>query len=486
MSEIDQPHVRLNKRPAKDRALGMGVAFAGTGAGKPQYRLPDEIIEHYINNFDSQRAGKSFHVMRKEKLGTEVLYETTLQHTIEDCMVDAARLALVKSNMGINDIAEIHISTVSPRDKICRARSKIIEKLGYNIAPIIELSHGCAGSLYAIESARRAVLIKGKPMLAIAGDDVRQYVIDLKDWAQAGIFGAGAGAAVLVPAEKNLGLYPLNFWTDPLITKCAYMKPMTEKFHMEGKKLGYLAPETYHSFFTHILEEYNIDRDNVCIIPHQLNGNLIELFRQQAKLRMDQILNIVNRFGNTSNGSVLLALDHALTYRLKLGDIGILFGVGAGFDFGYTVYLPDRDLRQQFSIKILLAEDDPQELGRKAEMYRVYLPELVGFPQNATLVIYVSRSKEETIEMSKIIKPDLLDFTQRIGNISAVKIIKQVTDLLGPIPAIINSAPSDAEEISAYENLKLITIFPPDYIMKGNESQYLDKVLEFMYRSNII
>ncbi|RJQ17148.1 response regulator [Candidatus Woesearchaeota archaeon] len=472
--------------PVKERDLETQVAIAGTGGVHPPYLLDDAVIEHFVHNFDPKRAKKTFAQVRREKLGTELLFQTRPEYTIEDCMADAAKQALERAGMTMSDIAEIHISTVSPTDRISRSRSAVSEKLGVNNIPIMELSHGCAGSLYALESGRRASLLKNAPILVIAGDDVRRDVINLQDWAQSGIFGSGAGSAILVPVKNGKGLHPVNFWTDTTITPYARMDPMTGKFAMDGKKLGELAPATYHAFLDYLLQAYNLPKDKVYVIPHQLNGHLIEEFRKQAELREDQVLNIVNRFGNTSNGSVLLALNHAITHRLKIGNYGVIFGVGAGFDKACSIYEPDRELILPRVIKILIADDEQGVRESKVMGYQTFLEGHEKLPQNVSFEYHTATSGEEAFQMALEIHPDILDFDQRMEGMNGSTAATMIHEALGPIPTVINSGFSDAADMRAFGELKLTK--HREYILKQdmNIMDYANFLVEFMYKSNIL
>jgi len=490
MTDDEVPKVRIYQNPVPDRDLGMGVAIAGTSAIKPPKLLTDEVIEHFIENFDYERVakkGKTFAQIRREKVGTELIYETTHNYTIEDCAAEAGLQAIERAGLKLDDIAELHMSCLSSTDKIARSRSYVIEKMGFETAPTFEFSHGCAGSLFTLESARRAVLVKGKPVLGLAFDDVRKYVIDLKDWAQAGIFGAAAAAVVYVPTDKGVGVYPLNFWTDPAVTRLACMNKMTEKFHMEGKELGEFAPATYTKFFEQVVKEYDLDINNIIVAPHQVNGHLIELFRQKTGLSKRQVINVVNRYSNTSNPSVYIAVNHAATNRLRPGDVLIIFGVGAGFDFGYTILKPDRSLILPKTLKILLADDDTDLLESKVEGYEAFLGGSKNLPEHISLEFYTAASGEEAIEKARDIQPDLLDFDMRMGGMNGAEAIIKIHRDIGPRPSIINSAYGDEEDVKAYDQLMKLTNFETSYIMKnGGMKDYSEKILDFLFDSNII
>lgn len=483
MSLDELPELRIPDFPQERE--GVGVAIAGLGKARKLHLLTDSVIEHHMTNFNEERAKMSFAQARRKWLGTDIIYGTTARYTPEDAMAEAAGEALDQAGLKPDDVAEIHISTIMGSDHLAGPRSTVLEKLGIEQKTVYDLRHACAGSLYALSSARRAVRDLEKPVLAIAGDDVRKDVIDLHDWAQSGIFGAGFAAAVLTPTDPGKGLQQINTWTDPRFHQYACMDPKTRRFHMDGKPLGEIAPKALAEIIDYMVKTYQLDRKTLYVGPHQFNGHKLEDSRVLADFDRKHFINIVNQTANPSNPSILLAAEHAAANRLQRGDTLLFVGFGMGFDFGTGIWYMDKSLIKDKTIKVLLADDNQRVLDSKKEIYTEMLPELV--PPHVTLDVYAVTSGEEAVEKAAEIKPDLLDFDMRMGYLTGADAAMKIQKDILPVPVIINTAFSEDEDRASYDKLRLATNLATDYIMKnGGGFGYAEQVTEFLYLSNLI
>jgi len=191
-------------------------------------------------------------------------------------------------------------------------------------------------------------------------------------------------------------------------------------------------------------------------------------------------------FGNTSNGSVLLALNHAIRNRIRKGEYGIMFGVGVGFDFAYTLLIPDRDLVQEKVVKILLADDDEGVLETKVNAYKMFLDNHKEKPENVRFEYHTAKTGEEAIKMAKEINPDILDFDMRMPGLNGARAATLIHEAIGAKPTIINSAYSDEQDLAEYDGMKLTQF--KDYVVKTDKNpiEYANFVIDFLYKSNVL
>ena len=220
----------------------------------------------------------------------------------------------------------------------------LADELGMPDAAAYDLSAGCTGFVYALAQAY-AMLAGGLAKKAlVVGGDVLSKILDWEDRSTLVLFGDGAGAVVLEQAENGGGFLGFELGADgggganlwlPGSGSRVFEDP--ERFvKMNGREVFRFATRVLVSSAEAILEECGKTIDDVDVyVPHQANVRIIDHAVKKLGVPEDRVVVNVERFGNTSSGSIPLALaDAGLDGRLAPGKLVLMTGMGAGLTWG--------------------------------------------------------------------------------------------------------------------------------------------------------
>jgi 3-oxoacyl-[acyl-carrier-protein] synthase-3 len=219
----------------------------------------------------------------------------------------------------------------------------VADALGATDAAAYDLSAGCTGFMYALAQAY-GMLAGGLAQRALViGGDVLSKILDWSDRSTLVLFGDGAGAVVLeaVPKQGFLGFElgadgagGANLWL-PGSGSRLFDDP--DKFvKMNGREVFKFATRILVQSAEDLLAQCQVSIDDVDLyIPHQANVRIIEVATRKLGVPSDRVVINVDRYGNTSSGSVPLAMAEALADgRLQPGMLVLMTGMGAGLTWG--------------------------------------------------------------------------------------------------------------------------------------------------------
>jgi 3-oxoacyl-[acyl-carrier-protein] synthase-3 len=210
-------------------------------------------------------------------------------------------------------------------------------------AAAYDLSAGCTGFVYAIAQAH-AMLAAGLAQRAlVVGADVLSSILDWSDRSTLVLFGDGAGAVVLEPVEQG-GFIGFELGADGGGGESLWLPGSgSRKFEdadkyvkMNGREVFKFATRVMVSSAEAILEECGKAVDDIDVyVPHQANVRIIDHAAKKLGVPKEKIVVNVHKYGNTSSGSIPLALaDAADDGRLEPGKLVLLTGMGAGLTWG--------------------------------------------------------------------------------------------------------------------------------------------------------
>jgi 3-oxoacyl-[acyl-carrier-protein] synthase-3 len=228
------------------------------------------------------------------------------------------------------------------------------DRLGAKGAWGFDLSAACSGFPYALQVGAKLVESGAHKKVMVIGADVMSSIIDYTDRATCVIFGDGAGAVLLEPcAEGEVGL--IDFWHEVdgsggvalNMPGGGSLHPPTAEtvekkmhyVHQDGQAVYKFAVRKMAEATEMILHRNGVEgKDLGCFIPHQANKRIIESTAHRLGLPEDRVVINIDRYGNTTAGTIPLAMQTALEDdRLKKGDLVLLASVGAGFTIGATL-----------------------------------------------------------------------------------------------------------------------------------------------------
>jgi len=271
-----------------------------------------------------------------------------------DLSVEAAKRALAERGLTPADIEAIIVATVTPDMFFPSTACLVQHKLGAKGIWGFDLSAACSAFLYALQAGAQFIASGAHKKVLVIGADVMSSIIDYTDRATCVIFGDGAGAVILEPAEDDsLGIIDYLHEIDGAGACSLYMpgggslNPSTHEtvdrkmhyVHQDGQAVFKYAVKKMAELCEKILERNQLQGSEVKVfIPHQANKRIITATAERVGMDPASVIINIERYGNTTAGTIPLAIETAREEgRLKKGDLVLLASVGAGFTVGATL-----------------------------------------------------------------------------------------------------------------------------------------------------
>ena len=318
------------------------IAILGTGSYIPEKILTNADLSKLVDTSDEwifSRTG-----IRERRIAAA--NETTSQMAAA-----AAREALTDAGLTAADIDLIIVATLTPDLPMPATACFVQDILGVKThAACFDLNAACSGFLYALDTAW-AMLESGRYRHALViGAEKLSTVLDWKDRTTCVLFGDGAGAVVLGPAQGTARIIGTKLYAEgsharllcipdggsnpPSIAADALRTPGT--ITMKGREIFKIAVREMEEAAREILDQHQIPASQIdCVIPHQANLRIIDAIAQYLELPSDRFFVNLERYGNTSAASIPLALDEARrSGRIKSGHTTLFVAFGAGLTYG--------------------------------------------------------------------------------------------------------------------------------------------------------
>jgi 3-oxoacyl-[acyl-carrier-protein] synthase III len=271
-----------------------------------------------------------------------------------DLAVGAARNMAERHGVDLNQVEALIVATVTPDMMYPSTACLVQHKLNLPDAWGFDLSAGCSGFVFALTTGAKLIESGAHKKVLVIGADVNSSMIDYKDRATCIIFGDGAGAVLLEPAEdgepgiidyvhqvEGFGGQFLNMPGGGSLNPAS--KETVEKnmhvVHQDGQAVFKYAVKKMSEMTERVLERNNMQGSDIdCFIAHQANKRIIMATADRLKMPHDKGVVNIDRYGNTTAGTVPLAMDTALQEgKLKKGNTVLVAAVGAGFTSGATL-----------------------------------------------------------------------------------------------------------------------------------------------------
>ena len=271
-----------------------------------------------------------------------------------DLAAEAAKVALAKRGISASELDAIIVATVTP-DMMFPATACLVQhKIGAPNVWGFDLSAGCSQFVYALQVGAQFVSTGAHKKVMVIGADVMSSIIDYTDRATCVLFGDGAGAVILEPAEDDsVGLIDFMHEVDGSGGVSLYMpgggslnppshETVDKKMHyvhQDGAAVFKFAVRKMSEACDEILKRNNLTGNDIdLMIPHQANLRIIKATSDRLNLPPEKVVINIDRFGNTTGATIPLAMQTAIEDgRLKKGNLVLLAAVGAGFTVGTTL-----------------------------------------------------------------------------------------------------------------------------------------------------
>ena len=321
----------------------MYAAFRSIGAYVPQKVLTNEDFVKMVDTTDewiTKRTGiKERHIAAENE-------------TTSDMGVKAAEIAIERAGLNKDDIDMVVCATISP-DYFCMPSTATIiaTKLGLPKVTAFDISAACTGFVYILSIAKAFIESGMKKNVLIVGAEKLSAITDYSDRGTCILFGDGAGAAVITATDdKEEAILDVHTgadggYADLLMTPnggsgSAHDDLDREKagcyMKMKGNETFKVAVRTLTNDVVQILAENGIDSDSIDhFVPHQANYRIIKAVGDALKLREEQVVLTVAKYGNTSGASIPMAINDIYEAgKLKKGQMMLLDAFGGGLTWG--------------------------------------------------------------------------------------------------------------------------------------------------------
>ncbi len=317
-----------------------GVKIIGTGSYVPDAVVTNDHLRERFG-FDSDWIVKRTGILERRH---------ALPHqATSDLCGEAGRRCIQQAGVNPKDIDLLLLATFTPDMAFPATACLVQEQLGLS-CPAVDMQAACAGFMYAFITGAAYVVSGASNLALIVGGDCNSRILNPNDIKTYPLFGDGAGAILLTRGRPDQGILSYSLGADgsggDLLSRpaCGSRLPPTPELlskglhymHMDGRAVFRWAVAILCDTIQDVLQAGGVKPLDIDLyIPHQANIRIINAAIDVLKVPRQHVFNNLDRYGNTSAGSVPLALDEAISEeRIKPDNLLVLSGFGAGLAWG--------------------------------------------------------------------------------------------------------------------------------------------------------
>ncbi len=317
----------------------------GTGSYAPAQVITNQDLEKIVDTSDAWIV---------ERTGIRERRKAAPGEATSDMAVAAARQALAMAGVRPDELDLIVVGTITPDMPMPSCAVFVQAKLGATRAFAFDVAAACAGGVYALSVADQFIRTGQAKRALVIGADLFTGLLNWKDRNTCVLFGDGAGAMVLAPAQQEgQGILSTHLRTDGSLAEILTIpaggsrEPQTEenmsaqrhKVTMNGREVFKCAVRELTSITHEALKVHGLTAPQVDhVIAHQANLRILEAVMQRIEIPLEKCWINLDKYGNTSAASVPISLDEAnRAGKLKRGDVVVLVAVGSGMAWGSAV-----------------------------------------------------------------------------------------------------------------------------------------------------
>ncbi|GIW78817.1 MAG: 3-oxoacyl-[acyl-carrier-protein] synthase 3 [Gemmatales bacterium] len=320
-----------------------GVRVVGTGSYVPDAVVHNDHL-HSRFGFDSEWIYKRTGILERR-------HALPHQATSDLCR-EAAQRCIENANVDPRDIDLLLVATFTPDMAFPSSACLVQDHLKLR-CPAVDLQAACAGFMYALVTGAAYVVSGASNLALIVGGDCNSRILNPNDLKTYPLFGDGAGAVLLAKGNPDQGLISYSLGADgsggDLLSRpaCGSRLPPTPELlakgmhymHMDGRAVFRWAVAILCDTIQDVLHDCQLLPSDIDLyIPHQANIRIINAAIDVLRIPRSKVYNNLEKYGNTSAGSVPLALDEAVHEGLiQPGNLIVLSGFGAGLNWGTAV-----------------------------------------------------------------------------------------------------------------------------------------------------
>ena len=319
----------------------MNAKITATAHNTPKNIMTNHDLEKIVDTSDE---------WIRSRTGIEKRHIVSEDEASSDISTRIALSLLKEKNILADEIDLIIVGTVTP-DHYTPSTAALVQKnIGATNAWGFDLSAACSGFLYGLETGANFIRSGKYEKIMVIGVDTMTSILDFQDRDTCVIFGDGGGGVILEPTTKESGiidsiLHMDGSGGDYLIVPGggsripATIKSVNERKHyikQDGKTVYKYAVKGMADVSEKILSKNNLSGDDIALfIPHQANKRIIDAAAERCGIVEDKVLINIDKYGNTTAGTIPIALNEAVNEnRINDGDLILLAAFGAGFTWG--------------------------------------------------------------------------------------------------------------------------------------------------------
>ena len=312
--------------------------IAGTGSYLPARVVSNAELAEIVDTSDEWITSRTG--IRERHIAAD-------GETTGDLAFHAAVRALEAAGVAASELDLIIVGTTTP-DLVFPSTACLVQhRLGANGCGAFDVNAACSGFLFALTVADKFIVSGAARTVLVIGSETLTRMVDWTERTTCVLFGDGAGAVVL-KADAETGILSTHLHADggkkellwnPVGVSVGFKeneKNAGVRINMAGSEVFKYAVKALDSVVEETLEANGLDRHDIdWLIPHQANLRIIEATAKRLEMPMERVVVTVDRHGNTSSGSVPLALDEGVrSGRIQRGQLVLLEAFGGGFTWG--------------------------------------------------------------------------------------------------------------------------------------------------------
>jgi 3-oxoacyl-[acyl-carrier-protein] synthase III len=313
-------------RPVQPVAPPRDAGIAAVAAALPPRAVANEAIAQRLGvdgEWIATRTG-----VRERRIAAS-------GESLAELAAAAGSKALERAGIAAADLDLVLVATVTADDLMPNAAPLVAERLGARRAGAIDVGAACAGFVSALDLAAAAVESGRASAALVIGADLMSRLVDFDDRRTAGLFGDGAGAAVIV-AGGHGRIGPIRLSADGSAAAHVTASHAERKLRMDGRATFRAAVARLCEATLEVTDEAGLTLGEIDLfVYHQANSRILASVGERLELPDERVVDSLALYGNTSAASVPIALDAALRDgRLRDGSTVLVAAFGAGLTWG--------------------------------------------------------------------------------------------------------------------------------------------------------
>ncbi|MAD51497.1 MAG: beta-ketoacyl-ACP synthase III [Candidatus Marinimicrobia bacterium] len=319
----------------------MKAKITATARYLPKRTLSNQDLEKMVDTSDE---------WIRSRTGIEKRHLVAEGEATSDMGKKIADQLLASSGKSAEEIDLILVATSTPDYLVVSTAAMVQDKINAVNAWGFDIVAACTGFIYAMETGAKMIESGKYKNVIVIGADTMSSIINYADRNTCIIFGDGGGGVLLEPSDNDIGVLDSILYTDGSGSKYlnvpaggsvqpASKDTIDKKMHyviQDGKTVFKFAVKNMADVSKEIIDKNGLKGDDISLfIPHQANKRIIDATAKRCGLHEDQVFVNINRYGNTTAGTIPIAIDEAVEMsRLAKDDLLLLAAFGGGFTWG--------------------------------------------------------------------------------------------------------------------------------------------------------